>query len=537
MRGREPYRAGIYLRLSREDGLSGGCGESDSIRSQRELCRAFIREQSDIELYDVYIDDGYSGANYDRPEFKRLMEDVREGNVNCIVVKDLSRLGRDYIETGRLIQKTFPVFHVRFIALTDHYDSLSADYNETSLVVPIKNFVNDSYCRDISCKVRAHQKLKREKGEFIGAFTVYGYRRDEKNKNRLVPDEYAARVVADIFCWRIQGMSCLAIAKRLNERGILPPLAYKRSRGEHFATGFVCHAAGEWSSVAVKRILDNEIYTGVLVQGKSEKINYKSAQCRAKPREQWTRVEGAHQAIVSREDFAAVQRLSHMDSRAKSGAPHLFSGLLFCGDCGSPMIRRLNRCKGDARVHFICGKGNRGRGCSRHSVSEEELETALGLAISQQIKLFGDEGPLFCRKGTGRTRSDAKILAEEVKRLRSEAEKYASLQAGLYQDFKEGLITREDYGCFHEIYEAQREQIKRAAARQEELLCARRPTDESLSEAPREQLGDGKLSREMLVAFTGRILVYEGKRICLEWRGFFPLEYGLQEGGTQVPEV
>ena len=240
MKAKEFYSAGLYLRLSRDDSAMDDSGkmESISIGSQRELLRSFVRSHKDMEIYDTYVDDGYSGINFDRPGFRRMMEDVRAGKVDCIIVKDLSRFGRDYIEAGRLIQKDLPALNVRFSAVTDHFDSLTADYNETSLVLPVKNFVNDSYCRDISGKVRSHQRVKREKGEFIGAFAVYGYCKDGKDTNRLVPDSYAAQIVKNIFDWKLDGMSCAAIAGKLNGLGILSPLEYKKSKGERFATGF-----------------------------------------------------------------------------------------------------------------------------------------------------------------------------------------------------------------------------------------------------------------------------------------------------------
>ena len=235
------YHTAIYLRLSRDDEDIDGSAkrESDSIASQRELARSFVREQPDMELFDIYIDDGYSGANFDRPDFKRMMADIENGNVNCVVVKDLSRFGRDYIEAGRFIQKTFPAFSVRFIAITDHYDSLTADQSTTSLVIPVKNFVNDSYCQDISEKVKSHQKIKREKGKFIGAFAVYGYQKDHEDKNKLVIDEYAAKIVKNIFTWKLDGMSNLAIAKRLNENGIFSPLEYKNPTESIMPQGFM----------------------------------------------------------------------------------------------------------------------------------------------------------------------------------------------------------------------------------------------------------------------------------------------------------
>ena len=207
------FYAAMYLRLSRDDAADSGAGgsggrasvknESESIANQRELIKAYIREQEDIELYDIYVDDGFSGSNFDRPEFKRMMCDIEAGRVNCVIVKDLSRFGRDYIESGRYIQKTFPTLGVRFIALTDQYDSFSADTGAGSIVLPVKNFINDSYCRDISTKVKSGLEVKRRNGECISPFVVYGYRKDEENKNHLVVDEYAAGIVRQIFEWKI----------------------------------------------------------------------------------------------------------------------------------------------------------------------------------------------------------------------------------------------------------------------------------------------------------------------------------------------
>lgn len=531
MDAKKMYHAGIYLRLSRDDAAQGGGmgtwgsrSESNSISSQRELCRAYIRDMQDMQLYDIYVDDGYSGANFDRPEFKRLMEDVRAGKVDCIVVKDLSRFGRDYIEAGRLLQKIFPALHVRFIAVTDNFDSFTADFNETSLVLPIKNFVNDSYCRDISGKVKSHQRVKREKGEFIGAFAVYGYRKDEKDRNRLVPDGYAAQIVRNIFDWRLKGMSSLAIAGRLNETGVLSPMEYKRSKGENFSTGFALHGSASWSSVAVKRILTNEIYTGTMVQGKSEKINYKINEYREKPKEEWVRVADTHKALISKKDFDTVQRLMDSPGRACGGQrkAHLFSGMLFCGDCGEPMVRRINRYKGNARVCFICSTRNRGMGCTRHSISEEEMAAAILLGMRAKLRLLLDEETVLSR--TGGMEVGFEELAEfdkEILRLRGEEEKYLKLRSGLYEDLKSGVITQEDFYSFRSIYEERYVKVQEAVGRQEEML--RRLFRSGIAgtirlERFKEALEITELSRDVLLCFVERILVYEGMRVCIELR-------------------
>ena len=339
MKEKDFYNVAVYLRLSRDD-KPDGSAESNSIHSQRDMIRSFIRKQDDMEIYDIYVDDGWSGANFDRPSFRRMMEDIEAGCVDCVIVKDLSRFGRDYIEAGRLIQKTFPAFSVRFIALNDNFDSLTADFNEKTLVLPVKNFVNDAYCSDISKKIRSHQQVKREKGDFIGAFAVYGYRKDPENINRLLVDEYAAGIVKKIFAWKTAGLSNLAIAEKLDGMGILSPMEYKKSQGEKFSTGFVTHVRARWSAVAVKRILTNELYTGMMVQGKNEKVSHKVKRSVEKPKEEWVRVPDTHEAVVSAEDFETVQKLLAVDTRASAGKAgcHMFMGFLFCGDCGEPMM-------------------------------------------------------------------------------------------------------------------------------------------------------------------------------------------------------
>ena len=218
----------MYLRLSKDDEDRGSFNksESNSIGNQRQLIKSFLREQPDIELYDIYVDDGFSGSNFDRPEFKRMIGDIEAGRVNCVVVKDLSRFGRDYIEAGRYLEKIFPALGVRFIALTDHYDSISADTGERQIVLAVKNFINDSYCRDISTKVKSQLAVKRKAGECLSPFAVYGYRKSPKDKNKLVVDDYAAEIVRRIFRWKIEGMAVAAIAKKLDELHILSPKEY-----------------------------------------------------------------------------------------------------------------------------------------------------------------------------------------------------------------------------------------------------------------------------------------------------------------------
>lgn len=525
MKAKEFYNVAIYLRLSRDDeDIDGSKTESNSISSQRDMIRGFIRKQDDMEIYDIYVDDGYSGANFDRPEFKRMMKDIEAGNVDCVIVKDLSRLGRDYIEAGRLIQKTFPAFSVRFIALTDHFDSLTADYNETSLVVPVKNFVNDSYSRDISGKVRSHQKIKRENGDFIGAFAVYGYKKCEDNRNQLVPDDYAADIVRKIFAWKIEGYSNLAIANRLDGLGILSPMEYKKMQGEKYQTGFVTGVKAKWSAVAVKRILSNENYIGTLVQGKEEKVNYKVKKSVKKQEEEWTKVQDAHEAIVSKEDFEIVQDLLMIDTRAGGGdeKAHIYAGLLFCGDCMEPMIRRVNRYKGKETVSFICSTKNKSGECTRHTISEETLNHLVLTGLRTQVSLFLNKSRVLSSIEQMEVNFEEVVAFDkEIERLHSEQDKYLGLRAGLYEDLKKQIITEEDFKNFREIYEKRYQELQQAITSQEETIKRLFKSGVTAGinlERMKTVMQVTELDRMTLVSLVKRILVYEDKRVYLELR-------------------
>jgi len=521
---KEFYYAAAYLRLSRDDVSNSSSTESNSICSQREMIHSYICRQNDMELYDFYVDDGWSGANFDRPSFQRMMRDIEAGYINCVIVKDLSRFGRDYIEAGRLIQKTFPAFSVRFIALNDHFDSLTADFNETSLVLPVKNFVNDAYCSDISKKVRSHQQVKREKGDFIGAFAAYGYCKDPENTNHLVVDQYAAGIVRKIFAWKIAGLSNLAIAEKLNGLGILSPMEYKKSLGENFFTGFVTHVKARWSSVAVKRILTNELYTGMMVQGKSERVNHKVKRSVEKPKKDWVRVADTHEAVVSKEDFQIVQKLLEVDSRAASGktVSHMYTGILYCGDCKEPMIRRVNRYKGAERICFICSTKNKGLGCTRHSISEEDLNQLVWKGLQQQLALFlNRKAVLFQMRGMEIHFEEREIFDREIQRLYQEQKKYGLLCDNLYRDWKQGVLTKEDFREFCSIFGTQYQETGKAIRQQENMLKKLIGAGTSAKENL-ERLKSGleitELDRDVLVTFISRILVYEDKRVFLEFR-------------------
>lgn len=433
-----------------------------------------------------------------------MMEDIQSRKVNCVIVKDLSRFGRDYIEAGRLLQRVFPALGVRFIAVTDHYDSLTADANEKSFILPVKNFVNDSYCQDISVKIRSQKRAKQKRGEFAGAFAVYGYQK-ETAQGRLAVDGYAAMVVQKIFFWRMCGMSCLRIAKKLEERGILSPYMYKKTMGVQLESGFVTRQWTQWSAVAVRRILQDETYTGTLVQGKTEKISYKQEKRRIVPKERWIRRQDAHEALVSRETFENVQSLSAAGCHALGGEEgfHPFAGLLFCGDCKKPLVP----CKGTGKKGedgYVCPTFHRGKGCSRHFISQKGLGQIIGdvLRLQAAVLTKGERG-----RAAEKNLGEAFWFGREIRRLKQVEEQLRRLSDGLREDFEKGILDREDFDDFSRIYGEYGRRLQEAVGKQEKAV--RRVSEEA---------EERQSSRMAVSAFVERIGVYEDKRIGIRFR-------------------
>ena len=543
MKEQTKFFAAMYLRLSKDDNAKAkGDGdaisciskaESNSIGSQRELIRSFLNEQEDMELYDIYVDDGFSGSNFDRPEFKRMMSDIEAGRVNCVIVKDLSRFGRDYIEAGRYLEKIFPALGVRFIAVTDHYDSISADIGERQIVLPVKNFINDSYCRDISTKVKSQLAVKRKAGEYLSPFAVYGYRKSPENKNQLIVDDYAAEVVRRIFRWKIEGMAAFAIAKKLNELHILSPCEYKKSMGINYRGGFNSGYASQWSSVSVKRILTNEVYLGHLLQGKTEKVNYKVKKSVAKPKEEWVRVENTHEPIISDSDFETVQNLLKVDGRVSPETKSLnpFMGLLFCGDCGEQMIRRKIRYKESCKVHYICSTKNRGEGCSRHSIEEAMLKELVGIAVRRYANDFLMQSKLFEQAKEKEINLEAVAgCQKEIVRLKQEQDKYDSLCRGLYDDLRQDVVTKEEFERLHREFQRKAKELGEAQEQQHDLI--RRMLQTGVISASKlakfqDALKLDEIDRYTLTSLVKRIYVYENKRIEIEF--YFQDEYQIMQ--------
>ena len=515
------YHAAIYVRLSKEDGDVAGASkaESNSISNQRELIRDFLKDKKDIVVVSERVDDGYSGSSFERPGFQQMLEDIRRGAVDCVIVKDLSRFGREYIDTGRYIERLFPALGVRFIAVNDHYDSLRGDGQGDEILVPFKNLINDAYCRDISVKIRSHLEVKRRNGEFIGAFAPYGYQKDGEDRHRLVVDAYAAGVVRDIFRMKLHGMSQDAIAGKLNRDGILSPMEYKNSRGINFRTAFRVKAASGWSPVAVRRILENEVYIGNLVQGRQSTPNHKVKKSIRKDKGDWVRVEKNHEPVVSERDFAVVQKLLGMDTRTapdREGV-YLLSGIAVCGDCGAPMVRKVSSVNGKRYCYYICSGHKAGGSCGPHRIPVQALEDAVFVLLKRHIGCILDLERVLEYAGTVPFRDlDVRKLEERREKLLGEAERCRELRMMLYEDMKDGVITKEDYVELHAAYEARGKEAQEAAGKAEREIRAVLEGDEDKYRWIsyfKEYRDIGELTRNVVVALISEVRVYDRENI------------------------
>lgn len=448
------YLCSSYARLSQDDGDKE---ESNSIVNQKSLIRDFMRKHPEFTLVKEYSDDGYSGVNFDRPAFQEMMADVKAGRINCIIVKDLSRFGRNYIETGKYLEQVFPFLGVRFIAINDNVDTGRSQTDAEQFVLPFKNLFNDSYCKDISTKVRSQLAIKRKNGDFVGSFACYGYMKDPADHNRLIIDPEAAEIVRSIFDWKIQGLSAERIADKLNSQGIACPMEYKRGQGLKVSTNFRTNDRAKWSPVTVLRILKNEVYVGVTTQGKVTTPSYKIKRLIEKPESEWDRVEGTHEPIVAQDVFDAVQALMLRDTRISPNKEkvYLFSGFLCCADCKLNMTRRIRRYKDKGYAYYSCAGYRRGSGCTSHIISEKLLYDAVLAAIQQQFKLVLEMERLL--KYSQELPDDPNSLHRfevQLAKLDDEIRHNQDMKLRLIENLNEGILSREEYLELSAIYDA-----------------------------------------------------------------------------------
>lgn len=515
------FRTAIYARLSKEDGDKE---ESNSIVSQKEICRKYISEHEDLKLVKIYVDDGYSGVSADRPGFIEMLDAVRSKKIDAVICKDLSRFARNYIDGGKYLEKVFPSLGVRFIAVNDGYDSVTGNQSTNSIIVPFKNLMNDSYCSDISVKIRTNLNAKRHRGEFVGAFAPYGYMKDPTDKNHLVVDEYAGDIVRKIFSLFKDGYSVGRIAEWLNDNGVMSPMEYKISSGLNYYSAFRRRTEARWSYITVRRILMNEVYIGMLVQGKRGTPNYKVKVIQERDESEWVSVENNHEPLVSYEDFMSVKEMLGRDMRSASNdtEDNVFSGFLFCGDCGQPMIRNAVKSKGKKYYYYICSTNRRREGCKSHSISAGLLEKAVLGAVKTQIGEvldisealdYIDRLPSTDRAGFN--------YETQIERLEDEIDKSKRLKRRTYEDLTDGVITKKEYFEFRKQYDCFIEEKSEALARvikERDEASLAGDTERAWVALFREYDGIEKLTHRVLMALVDKIFIYEDHTVEVEFK-------------------
>ena len=519
------WNLGKYIRLSKED-LRKGENDRDSsysVKNQAQLLDEFQLTYADEFLGgETYIDDGCTGTDTNREDFQRLLADIHAKRINCVIVKDLSRLARNYTDAGSLIENLFVQMNVRFISLGDNIDSHKNPDSVTSMIVPITNVFNENYCAQTSKKIRQVFDYKRRKGEFIGAFAPYGYAKDPEDTHSLIVDMEAAEVVKQIFKIFLDGMSKNAIARHLNDRGILSPSEYKRSKGLRYKNAAILVAKPLWTNIGIDCILRNRMYTGDMVQGKSRMKSYKVHIQEKLSEDEWFIVENTHEAVITREDFGRTQQLLLRDTRTapKQKQLYLFSGFLRCADCGRAMVR--SEVKG--YVYYRCSTyANCSKtACTIHSIKHHKLEAGILHAINQMASLALSYSALVTVINTAPQRkTQAAKLNADILTKEKELAKIMRYKQSLYEDWKDGVLTREDYMYMNEDYEAQAARMKTVILNlKDELSKTENGID---AENPflaifRKHENIHQLTRDVLIELVEYVRVYESGDISVRFK-------------------
>lgn len=516
------YKAILYMRVSYTDDRTS---ESESLANQRRLMEDFLKGYPEIEVVSEKLDDGYTGLLFDRPAFKEMMQDVMDEKVNCIIVKDLSRLGREYIETGNYLRNIFPSYGVRFIAITDSIDTAKDEDLSGKLDVTLKTIMNDAYSRDISKKTRTALMTKRKNGDYIGACAIYGYVKSEENKNQLAVDSYTAEIVRDIFKMKTEGISAAKIADNLNSLGILSPLAYKKDRGlPHPKGGFADRDNVGWSATTIIRILKDETYTGSLIQGKQCTFSYKLKELKDKPQEEWIVTPNAHEAIIRKQDFDLVQKIMNIDTRTAPNETgvYLFSGVLVCGCCGNRLTRKTVPYKDKKYFYYYCPTGKK-NGCKGSKmIKESELEGCIShsvkVHINSVISLDETLSSMCEKKINLRLVQKATVQISDVG---NQIEKISSYKASLYESLINGVVTKEEHKSMKSGYELELLRLKNARdTLNKELTAIKENTSERMKwmEHFKQFEGIADIDRSVVIQLIHSITVTGNHELHIKFR-------------------
>ena len=434
----EIYNVGLYIRLSKEDGEKR---ESESITNQKSLLLQYVKENN-LKVYDIYIDDGFSGTNFDRPAFKRLISDIESKKINMVITKDMSRLGRDYIGTGELVEKYFPSKGVRYIALTDNIDTYLDNSNND--IAPFKAIMNDMYAKDISKKIKSSLRAKQKEGKWVGGRTPFGYDQDKDDKNHLVINAEQAIIVKKIFNMSLEGLSYFKIAKKLTEENVKTPVQYYNFEWKsHYNLNY-----GQWHAKTIQDILTNRNYTGDLVQNKRSKINYKIKKIVKNNPNDYIVVKNTHEAIIDKDIFDEVQKkLPKNVGRCEKKEIHLLDGLLHCGDCGH-RISVTPRRKKDNRCYTICNYYRtymKQRLCTTHSNNYDTLEKIIINSLKEQYLNYIDKKSIKEEALKNINKKDKISIIKEITILESEIKRINDNLDNIYLDKLNKKIPLEQF--------------------------------------------------------------------------------------------
>ena len=520
------YRAGLYARISVETERKR---EADTIGNQLQLLKDYVSEHSDLTVFDIYSDDDISGTDFVRPEFSRMMNDLRDGKIDCIIVKDLSRLGRNYLESGEYIEMVFPFFRCRFISVTDRFDT---KYQQADISVQLKNMANEMYAKDISRKICSTMRTIQDQGKFAGSRAPYGYRLDPADKHHLIIDEETAPIVKQLFELLAEGNTVHFVATTMNANGIPSPgrLLYERgiASTDHFKNS-------KWYMQTVRRILQDEIYLGWMVSGKFRSTYHSTGKKGSQPvpREEWIVTKGTHEPIVTEELFNKVQeyfvRMKEEHGQtavynSKSKKASIFKGHLRCGECGQAMFLRNKHSHGKVTAWYYCAlhENYNSSYCVKKAVKKQDVEDIALKLIRTQIKLFTDAREMIIalnKKESSKTKH--RIYSDQIRNVKKQIEKYMSLKASLYEDFANGVLSQSDYISMGQEYAQKADELRIFLAELEKEAQKYSQTyamNGSWAQIIEQYQNAETLTEEMIDAFIDEMILYNNGHVEVKFR-------------------
>ena len=504
----DKYNCALYCRLSNEDELEG---ESNSIKNQRDILERYAKENK-LNVYDVYIDDGFSGTNFERPDFQRMVQDIKDKKVNMVIVKDTSRLGRDYIEFGNYIERFFPQNQIRVVCILENYDS-EVD-NGVADTLPFRAVMNDMYAKETSKKVKATKRKNAEQGLYMGRYAPFGYDKDPEDKHKLIINEECAKIVRRIFDMFLTGLSVLQICYILTEEQVPTPSQMMKMDRQN----------SRWYKEVIRRILQNEIYIGNMVQGKKKKINYKLKKNLELPKSQWIIVKGTHEPIIDKEKFYAVQEILKSREKTRNKTLDLLlRGLVVCKECGKKMSTTVDS-KGSHNRYFRCSSyasAPKLHLCTSHIMNYNKLENAIINEIQNICKQYLDKNKI---------KEIVDIQNQELElELSNKKDKNATIRAievldvqidNLYEDKLKGVLSAEDFSRLYNKKSLERDKKKEHLQELENVTFHKKVVDYEKIMA--EFLNKENITSYMLNSLIEKIEIDNDKNVTIYYK-FSPL--------------